>query len=277
MKKFTLFLIHLIFLSVVSFSQIYSQNNLQENQTQQQNNHQGLYMKLDYLSIDLSDMSSFQNDLEAVIMPLQEARVNSGALKFWYLYKVLYPGSQNTEHNFVTVSICNAICAFEDIPLDISDQFSESELNELMERYDEVIVPKFSELWRINNSVLRTDNSKPARYFMLDYMRVKPGSEYTYQMMEDENARPIHEYRMENGNMEGWELFHLILPRGDEYGYNFATGNYYNRLRDLEFHFNEEVLRQSRPDVNVAEFFENVESIRDLVRSEVLELVDYVN
>jgi len=242
----------------------------------QSQTHQGLYMKLEFLDIDREDISNFKNSIQSVLKPVNEARINAGSLRYWYAYEVLFPGSQNTPYNYVIVTICDALCAFENISDHIHDQLSAADLEHLLPRFNSIMMPRFSELWRINNSVLRTENSKPSRYFMLDYMRVRPGLEYTYQMMEDDNARPIHEYRMENGNMEGWELFSLILPRGDEYGYNFATGNYFSNLRDVEFHFNEEVIRQSSPDVNVAEFIENVENVRTLVRSEVLELIDYL-
>ncbi len=241
----------------------------------QAQDHQGLYMKLDFLSVERHEINDFMDDIENVLKPVNQARIDAETLKYWYIYKVLYPGSRQTNHNFVTVSICSAICAFENIADHIGEVLSEAELENLLDRYNEIMTPKFAELWRINNSVLRNEDSKPSRYFMLDNMNVNPGSEYTYQMMEDENAKPIHEYRMENGNMEGWELYQLILPRGDEYGYNFATGNFYTHLRDLEFHFTEEIIRQSSPDVDVTAFIENVESIRDLVRSEVYELIDY--
>jgi hypothetical protein len=234
-------------------------------------------MKLEFLNIESEEISSFKNDIQEVLMPVNQARIDAGSLKYWYAYRVLYPGSQNTPYNYVIVTICDALCAFENITDHLEGQLSDAQLNHLLPRFNTIMMPKFSELWRINNSVLRMVDSKPSRYFMLDYMRVQPGLEYTYQMMEDDNARPIHEYRMENGNMEGWELYSLILPRGDEYGYNFATGNYFSHLRDVEFHFNEEVIRQSSPDVNVAEFIDNVENVRTLVRSEVLELIDYLN
>lgn len=243
----------------------------------QSQSHQGLYMKLEFLDIDRDDISSFKSEIENVLKPVNEARIKAGALRYWYAYSVLYPGSQNSTHNFVIVTICDAICAFENIEDHLEGQLSAADLENLIPRFNNIMIPRFSELWRINNSMLRSEEAKPSRYFMLDYMRVRPGLEYTYQMMEDDNARPIHEYRIQNGNMEGWELFSLILPRGDAYGYNFATGNYFSHLRDVEFHFNEEVIRQSSPDVNVAEFIENVENVRELVRSEVLELVDYIN
>jgi hypothetical protein len=264
MKIRSLSLLILLFLQAALFSQSFAQDN------------QGLYMKIDYLEIDLQELSAFQNDVESVLKPVNEARIEAGSMENWYLYRVLYPGSQNTDHNFVAVSICSELCNNESLS-DHLDEFSEDDNSaEMLSDYYAIMTPNFSELWKINNSIEHEVDNGPAKFLMLDYMNVSAGSEYTYQMMEDENAKPIHQFRIENGDMEGWELFQLILPRGQEYGYNFSTGNYYNDLRDVEFHFNEEVLRQSRPDADVAAFFQNVENVRDLVRSEVWELVTYV-
>ena len=263
MKTRLLSLLSLLFLQAAFFSQGFTQDN------------QGLYMKIDYLEIDLQELSAYQNDVESVLKPVNEARIEAGSMENWYLYRVLYPGSQNTDHNFVAVSICSELCNNESLR-DHLEEFSKGDNTaKLLSDYYSIMTPNFSELWKINNSIVHESENGPAQFLMLDYMDVSPGAEYTYQMMEDENAKPIHQIRIENGNMEGWELFQLILPRGEEYGYNFSTGNYYNDLRDVEFHFNEEVLRQSRPDADVAAFFQNVENVRDLVRSEVWELVTY--
>lgn len=263
MKTRLLSLLILLFLQIALFNQGFTQDN------------EGLYMKIDYLEIDLQELSAFQNDVESVLKPVNEARIEAGSVENWSLYRVIYPGSQNTEHNFVAVSICSELCNNESLR-DHLDEFSEGDNSaELLSDYYAIMTPNFSELWKVNNSTVHESESGPAQFLMLDYMNVSPASEYTYQMMEDENAKPIHQFRIENGNMEGWELFQLILPRGEEYGYNFSTANYYNDLKDVEFHFNEEILKQSSPETDVAAFFQNVEDIRDLVRSEVWELVTY--
>jgi hypothetical protein len=266
MKIRSLSLVAILLLQLALISQSFAQNN------------QGLYMKIDYLNIDLQELTSFQSEVESILKPVYEARIEAGAMDNWYLYKVLYPGSQNTDYNFIAVSICSELCTNDNLASQL-DEFADGNGNssaDLLSEYNSVLTPKFSELWKINNSIEHDNANDPARYLMLDYMNVMPGSEYTYQMMEDDHAKPIHQFRIENGNMEGWELFQLILPRGEEYGYNFSTGNYYNDLKNVEFHFNEEVLRQSRPEADVAAFFQNVENVRDLVRSEVWELITYV-
>jgi hypothetical protein len=238
--------------------------------------HEGFYMHIDYLNVDNSMANKFESDVTDYMKPVQQARIDAEILKAWYIYRVAYPGTQNTFYNYVLITISDDISSFEDIRSQIRESYSSEEADELLEEYHQLMIPNHSELWRINNSVLSSDDAKPSRYFGMDYMKVRPGMEYAYQMMEDEEARPVHETRMEIGTMKGWELFSLITPGGTEYGYNFATGNYYNYLKNIEFGFTEEVIRRSHPETNINEFFENIDRTRDLVRSEIWELVDYV-
>ncbi len=262
MKKTTIFLSLLI--AILSSSLLYAQS------------HEGYYMHVDYVQIEKNNIRNFEEQITSTLKPIQKARINSGSIKEWYIYRVAYPGAQNSPYNHVVISIGDDLKDFEDLQQQISDQFSEETRNEMMENYYQLLSPNHSELWSINNSVLKGENSKPSRYFMMDYMDVPAGMEYAYQMMEDEIARPIHEHRMELEQMNGWELYGLIVPGGTEYGYNFATGNFYESLNSFEFGFTEEIIRQSHPDTDVNEINDNIDQTRDLVRSEVWELIDYV-
>lgn len=238
---------------------------------------QGDYMNVEYFMIEKSDIRHFESQVEPIMAKLQKARIEAEALKQWTLYRVAYPSSQNPAYNYVTISICSALCSFENIPEHIQNQFSGDELENLVDNYKDLMIPLKAELWRINNLVVRSDGTVPARYFSMDYMNVAQGMEYVYQMMEDEIARPLHEQRMENDRMEGWALYSLIVPGGTSYGYNFATGNHFNRLRDIEFGFTDEMIRQSHPNTNINEFFDNIERTRDPVRIEIWELVHHIN
>ena len=133
-----------------------------------------------------------------------------------------------------------------------------------------------SELWTVRNSLVSDMVTKPSNYLMMDYMHVNLGRELEYQMLEDEVAKPLHEERMSNDKMEAWEMYQLMTPGGLHYGYNFATGNYFSDLDHIEFGFNEELIRSQNPDVNLSEFFDHVWSTRDLVKSQMWQLVDYV-
>jgi hypothetical protein len=238
--------------------------------------HEGNYMHIDYLNVDQKSVDAFEKYIKSSVIPIQKTSIESDNIQAWYLYRVAYPGTHNTFYNYVMISISDNISSFENLRNHIRQNYSADDSEGMNEDYYNLLLPNHSELWRINNSVLSSEDAKPSKYFGMDYMKVASGMEYAYQMMEDEVARPLHETRMELGSMKGWELFTLITPGGTEYGYNFATGNYYNYLQNVEFGFTEEVIRQNNPDTNINEFFENIERTRDLVRSEIWELVDYV-
>lgn len=263
MKKITLLIVHILLLVLIS------QPSLSQSM-------EGYYMHIDYVNVDKGDIPAFENHIENILKPVQESRVSDEIIAQWYIYKVAYPGTQDPTYNYVVVSLSENLTDFDDSSEQVINRMSELTDSQMTDEFQNMLIPYRSELWRINNSVLPSDSSKVSKYFMMDYMDVRLGMEYAYQMMEDEVALPIHEYRMEIDRMNGWELFSLIVPGGTEYGYNFATGNYYSDLRDFEYGFTEEVIRQSHPGTDVNEINETFSKTRDLVRSEVWELIDFV-
>lgn len=237
---------------------------------------QGYYMHIDYVNVDKDHIPEFENHIDKTLKPVQESRISDESLAEWYIYKVAYPGTQQPSYNYVVVSLSEDLQDFDDSREQIFNRISEMYDSQMVEDFKNMLIPFRSELWRINNSVLTTEEAKTSKYFIMDYMDVQVGMEYAYQMMEDEVALPIHRHRMEINQMNGWELFSLIVPGGTEYGYNFATGNYFSDLRHFEFGFTEEIIRQSHPETDINEINETFSETRDLVRSEVWELIDYV-
>lgn len=263
MKKITLLFVQLFLLALIS-------------QLSFAQSMEGYYMHIDYVNVEKDDIPTFENHIANTLKPVQKARISDKNIDEWYIYKVAYPGTQDPAYNYVVVSLSENLEDFNEANEQVVNRMSDIADTEMTEDFQHMLIPYRSELWRINNSVLPDDSSKVSKYFIMDYMNVHFGMEYAYQMMEDEVALPIHETRMEIDRMNGWELFSLIVPGGTEYGYNFATGNYYKDLRDFEYGFTEEVIRQSHPGTDVNEINETFSETRDLVRSEVWKLIDYV-
>ena len=239
--------------------------------------YQGQYMHIDYIDQSMEDINEFTQQISTTVKLVQQARKDQGIITDWYLYKVEYPGTHQSQYNYVSITISDRISAFEDITQGIEGMFEGEDSNGLLMKYESVFTPNHSELWSIRNSVMQNENSRPSRYMVKNYMNVGQGFEFEYQMMEDETARPLHQKRMENDVMKGWELNSMILPGGLEYGYNFSTIDYYDHLEHVEFGFTEELIHQTNPDTNINEFFENINRSRDLVRREVWELVEHLN
>ncbi|PKD44506.1 hypothetical protein [Rhodohalobacter barkolensis] len=234
---------------------------------------QGHYMHIDYLQIEPNEEDDFLQHLSSTFVSIQEARKESDNIENWYVYRVTYPGTQNSFYNYVVVTISQSLSGFEDVPDQFLEDFSKGEGQRMTESYRKYLSPNHSELWKIRNSVLQSDHFSPSRYIVMNYMNVGLGYEYEYQMFEDEIARPLHEERMERDQMKGWELHELIMPRGIDYGYNFSTIDYFDNLEDIEFGFTDELIRHTHPDTNINDFFDNIYRTRDLVKSEVWELI----
>jgi hypothetical protein len=236
--------------------------------------HQGHYMHIDYIKVEAGKSADFLSKITSSFLPIQEARKQNEKISDWFIYRVAYPGTQNSFYNYVVITISDNMSGFEDMDTQLEGSVSSAEQQRLLQEYKENLIPNHSELWRIRNSIVSSNDSKPSRYMVMNYMSVGQGYEFEYQMMEDEVARPLHEMRMERNIMNAWELNELIVPGGTEYGYNFSTIDYFDRLEHIEFGFTEELIRQTHPDTNINEFFDSINRARDLVRSEVWELVE---
>lgn len=235
---------------------------------------QGKYMHVDYLKIENNTEEEFLRHVSSTFLSIQELRKENNNIENWYVYRVTYPGTQNSFYNYVVITISDCISGFEDVPDQYLQNLSQREGQRITGNYKKFLTPNHSELWRIRNSVLADDQFYPSRYIVMNYMNVGLGYEYEYQMFEDEIARPLHEVRMERDQMKGWELHELILPGGLNYGYNFSTLDYFENLKDIEFGFTDELIRNTHPDTNINEFFNNIYRTRDLVKSELWELVE---
>jgi len=232
-------------------------------------NRQGVYLKVDYLTVDHSQLTEFKNSIIPQLEEHKNVRISSGDIDSWIIYRVLYSGSGSNKYNYVSITSASSMSSFDELNTNQSDlllNFSERDMYELNK----------SELWRVRNSLVGEMTESPSNFLMMDYMLVRLGRELEYQMLEDEVAKPLHEQRIEREIMDAWEMYQLIAPGGTEYGYNFATGNFFTHLEHIEFGFNEELIRTQNPNVNLMEFFEHIWSTRDLVRSEIWQRIGYV-
>lgn len=235
------------------------------------------YKKIDYIEVKDGKLGSFlklsENQLQAKYRQLIEA----GVIKSWALYHTKFPGGEKNRYNFISIAttsdINKLIRHFNDpeTPLFIPS----SKSNSKPAKINKISRMVKSEIWKVENQLSSDDTTgQPGKYLSMDYMKVAPGKHPDYLMLEDEIAKPIHEERIKNGTMAGWQVYSLLTPDGLQYDYNFSTGNYFDRLSDIEFGFTNEVINQamSGKNANISELFSTIYSTRDMVRVEVWEL-----
>jgi len=228
----------------------------------------GEYLKIDYLNVSADQMQNFHDNVIMQIKEYKNERLANGEIDSWIFYRVLFFGSASNNYNFVSITSTGTLNSFDEFNYDFSNTIEAmSELN----KFD---ISK-SELWTVRNTISNEIQGEPSNFLIMDYMDVRLGRELEYQMLEDEVAKPLHIQRLESDRMDDWEMYQLLTPGGIEYGYNFATGNYFTSLSHIEYGFNEELIRSQNPNVDVMEFFEHVWSTRDLVTSEVWQRIEY--
>ena len=238
------------------------------------------YKKIDYISVDQDKLQQFLKMAEEVMKPAYQEMVDSEDIRSWELYIVSYPGGERTSYNMVCVVTSSKIETLQNkfskvgsisfMPVD-SDKGKANELASLSELMA-------SEIWKVRAMLPRdTMETKPAKYMMMDYMYTDEGNGTVYLVLEDEVAKPLHQERINQNKMAGWEVYSLVTPGGTNYGYSYATGNFFENLADIEFGFTSELIKATLPGKNVKELLDTIYETRDLVKSELWELAVYTN
>ena len=263
-KVLTLFVLIVLALSSISIAQ----TSLED------------YKKMDYIKVKEGQMETFLKLSQSELKSKFQAMSESGLIKTWSLYKAQYPGGEKSGYNFISI-------------------IRTTDIDKLIEQFNPIASPEYvphagpaintnalskitslmkSEVWRVENFI-QGDDSPPSKYMTMDYMEVAPGKNPDYLMLEEEIAKPIHEERINRDTMEQWEVHSLIVPSGEEYGYNFSTANYFDNLSDIEFGFTNEVIKQAMggKNANITELFDTIYSTRDQVKVELWQLVTYVD
>jgi len=117
---------------------------------------------------------------------------------------------------------------------------------------------------------------KPPKYIEVDYMKATPGHEDEYLKLEREQWKPIHQERIKEGKIHSWYLFGVRFPSGSESKYDFVTVNTFDQFGQMENSYAdiEQVMSKVHSGINVNDFASRTNKSRDLVRSEVWELID---
>lgn len=234
------------------------------------------YKKIDYIKVNVDQLEQFLELSEDELQSTYSSLIESTDLISWNLYKVQYPGGKESQYDFISITTAESLGFFQ-------DHFSEITTLRFVPPntdadFTDISTLLKSEIWKVENDTMPKSATTPSRYMTMDYMDVAPGKGLDYLMLENEIARPIHAQRIDDDKMAGWEVYSLILPSGINYGYNYATGNYFDELEHYEYGFTNEIILQTMGNnSNIPELFNTIYSTRDLVKVELWELVIHTN
>jgi hypothetical protein len=179
------------------------------------------------------------------------------------------PGQQ---YNFISVEVSSDLHSLQDNIRPDSQQYFKFINDNPLKKHT-----VHSEIWGTRADVYDVTAQPPSRYKNTNFMSAEPGSLQQYLELEIDIAMPIHQNQTENNRMDGWNFYQLIFPTGTTVAYNFVTADYYNSLEQIEMGITREVIEAVHPDMDVDEFEDFADSIRERKWSDLWELLEYAH
>jgi hypothetical protein len=217
----------------------------------------------------------FRKFMSETIKPVHVLRRQKGEIVLWILFKVHFTGT-NDEYNYVVVHYYPTWAKTE-APLLLPDL-----LREVNPKADPVAIgTKARELSTLvrkhllyRSHAVEPQTPVPSKYVRLDYMKVKPGKNAEYVRAETEDWMPFHQTLVNGGQSTGWGLWQLLFPGGTDSSYDYVTSNRYSTYEQVLATDYEKTFKTASPSKDINKIFERTTQTRDLVKSELWEVVD---
>jgi len=197
-----------------------------------------------------------------------------GQIFQWIFYKVHFTGA-NDEYNYVGVTYSIGWPNTEEVSVP-------STLKEIDPKVDPAAVgDKLRQLRTLVRQLIvyRTEAveagpSVTTKFIRLGFMKVKPGKNADYLKAEKEDWMPLHRSLVNGGQSSGWALWQVVFPGGTDSPYDYVTSSRYSAYSQIPVADYENIFKKVSPSKNVSDIFNRTTESRDLVKSELWEVID---
>ncbi len=110
-------------------------------------------------------------------------------------------------------------------------------------------------------------------YVTLGYVQVPPGGESEYVAMEQEIWKPIHAERVKRGLITAWNVYDVWYTAMDT-PYDYVVVNVYDDFAKIQSSWSDDIFTAAHPGKNLDPMMERTSAARDIIHSEVWELLD---
>ena len=120
-------------------------------------------------------------------------------------------------------------------------------------------------------------SAPPARFVVLDYMKVAPGKNDEYLRLEREVFKPFHQQRIKDKRLLGWELYEVRYTADTKREYDYVTANAYESMAATDDQSGlVERFQRMYPGQQGTRILTQTGAARQTVRTEVWRLVDQI-
>jgi len=236
-----------------------------------------VFARLTLIKVEEGKQQEFETFVRETIKPLQALSRQKGKIVLWIMFKVHFTG-QADEYNYVGVSYYPswANTNRESLAGLYRELNPNSDLAAFQQKQRDLRTFVHEHLL-YQLETLEPSTSALSRYVRLDYMKVKPGKTEDYLNAEREDWMPLHKVLINDGQSSGWGLWQVIFPGGTSFPYDYVTSNRYTTYEQVLMGDYEQAFRKASPDKNMNEIFERTTQSRDLVKSELWEVIEILD
>jgi hypothetical protein len=236
-----------------------------------------IFAIIDYMKVKPGNVDKYVDIEKTIWKPIHQELINQGKIVGWHLYEVRYTGTDD-DYNYVTVTLIDNPASLENPYVGI-DYGKILPGKDIAKAYEETL--KNRDLVKSNLIIRQAyaypdGGPVPFKYLEVDYMKVKPGEEDNYLDVEKNIWLPVHKEFIKAGTRVGWSLWSQQFPGGSKMDHQFATVNYFSDFSKIGMANYVDAFSKAHQGKDVNELFEKTGKSRELVRSELWELLDSV-
>jgi hypothetical protein len=212
-------------------------------------------------------------EVEQAWKKVHQKAIEVGAHNGWQLWRNVHAGV-NDPYQYITIQwYDNYEHTFgENTPEGWMDEvYSDAEWTDIMDKTTSSRTYAYEE---VQHEVTSVDDPKPVKYVRVTRMKVKPGMEEEYVKMEKEIFKPYHEELIKRGLRASWGIWNTWPYKEGQTRYTAVNG--FQNVKQLTAPVEVVSPSELNLDLTMEQIGELMQKTRDMVSSELWELVDSV-
>jgi hypothetical protein len=235
------------------------------------------FVQVDCLKIPFENEAKYLDFVKNTVIPIQKERIKQGSIVVWYLYKVRFTGAGDN-YNYAAVTLFDKQANIESPfkGLDVGKILPGKDLNKVLLEANSMRTIVSSTLLQRQSFVYPPNGPGDFKYIQVDYMKVPQGMEGEYYDVETNIWKPVHNEFIKAGSRVGWSLWSRVFPSGSGLDFQFITVNYFSEFSKIGTDDYNAAFSKAHPGKNLDELGTKTNSSRELVKSELWEVVEKV-
>ena len=250
------------------------------------------FVTFDYMNVKPANVSEYLNLEGEVWKPVHKEFQNRGMEVSWSLYMVRGAGTQN-HYNYVTVSVYDGLGSLDrnidDEEEIISKIYSNEDLSGFWNRTSEARLHTGRDVFFVYDQALKGNNKELSAFssgkigqdITVTFMQTLAGQDAVG--LESKWWKPIHKERIKRKVINSWEVLtkRFVAFGQTQLDHDYVTWEDYTTFSTIDDSYNSntftKAVEKAHPDVDFSEVNEATVKSRDILRSEIWELVDHLN